>query len=169
VATFPRQVCGCRSRARDRGGCRAQRQASRYPAPGLRQVHLWPARRGQTPDPRGHQADGHHRLSSTASKFAAEARAQPARNFRSTVIAHDQLWHVFGTASRTWPLSAACHRITQDQPPTAYPQVRGCLSRWWQVLGSNQRRLSRRFYRPLPLATRATCRGPSRQGQHVEG
>ena len=28
---------------------------------------------------------------------------------------------------------------------------------WWQVLGSNQRRLSRRFYRPLPLATRATC------------
>src|SRR5689334_19861744 len=31
---------------------------------------------------------------------------------------------------------------------------------WWQVLGSNQRRLSRRFYRPLPLATRATCRTP---------
>jgi hypothetical protein len=31
---------------------------------------------------------------------------------------------------------------------------------WWQVLGSNQRRLSRRFYRPLPLATRATCRKP---------
>ena len=26
----------------------------------------------------------------------------------------------------------------------------------WRVLGSNQRRLSRRFYRPLPLATRAT-------------
>ena len=36
---------------------------------------------------------------------------------------------------------------------------------WWQVLGSNQRRLSRRFYRPLPLATRATCRKPpSRDG-----
>jgi hypothetical protein len=31
---------------------------------------------------------------------------------------------------------------------------------WWQVLGSNQRRLSRRFYRPLPLATRATCLAP---------
>lgn len=27
----------------------------------------------------------------------------------------------------------------------------------WQVQGSNLRRLSRRFYRPLPLATRATC------------
>jgi hypothetical protein len=33
--------------------------------------------------------------------------------------------------------------------------------RWWQVLGSNQRRLCRRFYRPLPLATRATCLGPA--------
>jgi hypothetical protein len=45
----------------------------------------------------------------------------------------------------------------QDQPLTALIQVRGRLSRLWQVLGSNQRRLSRRFYRPLPLATRATC------------
>jgi hypothetical protein len=153
-------LTGSLTPAGDRGGSRAQRQASRYPAPGLRQAHLRPARRGQAPDPRGHQADGHHRLSSTASKFAAEARAQPDRNFRSIVLAHDQLWHVFGTASRTRPLSAAWHRITQDQPPTAYVQVRGCLSRWWQVLGSNQRRLSRRFYRPLPLATRATCRKP---------
>jgi uncharacterized protein YajQ (UPF0234 family) len=30
---------------------------------------------------------------------------------------------------------------------------------WWRVLGSNQRRLSRRFYRPLPLTTRATRLG----------
>src|SRR6476660_10072938 len=28
----------------------------------------------------------------------------------------------------------------------------------WRVLGLNQRRLSRRFYRPLPLTTRATRR-----------
>ena len=35
--------------------------------------------------------------------------------------------------------------------------VMTCDFSWWQVLGSNQRRLSRRFYRPLPLATRATC------------
>ena len=46
-----------------------------------------------------------------------------------------------------------------DQPQTAFAQVRWHLTRWWQVLGSNQRRLSRRFYRPLPLATRATCLG----------
>ena len=32
----------------------------------------------------------------------------------------------------------------------------------WRVLGSNQRRLSRRFYRPLPLTTRATRLGKVR-------
>ena len=41
------------------------------------------------------------------------------------------------------------------------PQLTGRFRRSWQVLGSNQRRLSRRFYRPLPLATRATCLVPS--------
>ena len=39
-----------------------------------------------------------------------------------------------------------------DAPPIASAQVRGCFTRWWQVLGSNQRRLSRRFYRALPIA-----------------
>ena len=28
-------------------------------------------------------------------------------------------------------------------------QLTGRFRRWWQVLGSNQRRLSRRFYRPF--------------------
>src|SRR5664280_1361490 len=32
----------------------------------------------------------------------------------------------------------------------------------WQVMDSNHRRLSRRFYRPLPLAARATCRAAAR-------
>src|SRR5690242_12944280 len=36
-------------------------------------------------------------------------------------------------------------------------QLRVRFSWWWQVQGSNLGRLSRRFYRPLPLATRATC------------
>jgi hypothetical protein len=31
------------------------------------------------------------------------------------------------------------------------PQLTGRFRRWWQVLGSNQRRLSRRFYRPIAL------------------
>ena len=43
-------------------------------------------------------------------------------------------------------------------------QPAGRFRRWWQVLGSNQRRLSRRFYRPLPLATRATCLVPPHRG-----
>src|SRR6266536_3545614 len=34
----------------------------------------------------------------------------------------------------------------------------------WRVLGSNQRRLSRRFYSPFPLTTRATRQGRAPQG-----
>src|ERR1035438_4011979 len=52
----------------------------------------------------------------------------------------------------------------RDREETAriaeHSQLAGRFPRVWQVLGSNQRRLSRRFYRPLPLATRATCRMP---------
>ena len=33
------------------------------------------------------------------------------------------------------------------------PQLTGRFRRWWQVLGSNQGRRSRRFYRPLSLCT----------------
>jgi len=38
------------------------------------------------------------------------------------------------------------------EPLPAYALVRGCPCRWWQVLGSNQRTLSRRFYSTLLLA-----------------
>src|SRR5271166_1902320 len=34
----------------------------------------------------------------------------------------------------------------------AFPQPAGRFRRWWQVLGSNQRRLSRRFYSPILLS-----------------
>jgi len=54
----------------------------------------------------------------------------------------------------------ATHRLTATRrqegngPPGAFPQPTGRFHWWWQVLGSNQRRLSRRFYRPslLPKA-----------------
>ena len=36
----------------------------------------------------------------------------------------------------------------QNGPAGAFPQPGGRFRRWWQVLGSNQRRLSRRFYSP---------------------
>jgi hypothetical protein len=39
----------------------------------------------------------------------------------------------------------------------------GSSRRWWQVLGSNQRRLSRRSYRPLPLPP-----GQRAADQHLE-
>jgi hypothetical protein len=50
--------------------------------------------------------------------------------------------------------STALHDDTRrDKKETARiaenPQLSGRFRRWWQVLGSNQRRLSRRFYRPL--------------------
>ena len=52
------------------------------------------------------------------------------------------------------PCPTAVHDDTQwDKKETArraaFPQPAGRFRRWWQVLGSNQRRLSRRFYRPL--------------------
>src|SRR4029453_18434969 len=40
--------------------------------------------------------------------------------------------------------NGSAERGTGDRPP--YPQVRPRFRWWWQVLGSNQRRLSRRFY-----------------------
>ena len=48
---------------------------------------------------------------------------------------------------------------TRERPLTMFPLVRGRSPRVWQVKDSNLRRLSRRIYSPLPLATRATCRG----------
>ena len=52
------------------------------------------------------------------------------------------------------PCPTAAHDDTwRDKKETArraaFPQRAGRFRRWWQVLGSNQRRLCRRFYRPL--------------------
>ena len=66
-------------------------------------------------------------------------------------------------AVRYLSVTTAMHRPAVTHPDTrrdkketarrtAFPQQAGRFRRWWQVLGSNQRRLSRRFYRPLPLA-----------------
>ena len=51
-------------------------------------------------------------------------------------------------------LMVAHHDTWRDNAKTArvpgYTQATGCFRWWWQVLGSNQRRLSRRFY-SVPL------------------
>jgi hypothetical protein len=53
-------------------------------------------------------------------------------------------------------LTAAHHDTQRDNSKAArepgYAQATGRFRRWWQVLGSNQRRLSRRFYSP-PIPT----------------
>src|SRR5216683_8105715 len=52
-------------------------------------------------------------------------------------------------------LTAAHHDTRRDSSNKAREagntQLTGRFRRWWQVLGSNQRRLSRRFYRPIDL------------------
>ena len=55
-------------------------------------------------------------------------------------------------------LTAARRETQRDKSKKAREagiiQLTGRLCRWWQVLGSNQRRLSRRFYRPPVLVNR---------------
>jgi hypothetical protein len=56
----------------------------------------------------------------------------------------------------------ASHQAGQRKPPQTLCRFAvssmSCDTTWWQVLGSNQRRLSRRFYRPLIPANRNSCR-----------
>jgi hypothetical protein len=73
------------------------------------------------------------------------------------------------TLARIWHRGPSTGTWNRIQPPTTRPvkittepgssQLRVHFRWWWQVQGSNLGRLSRRFYRPLPLATRATCQG----------
>jgi hypothetical protein len=67
----------------------------------------------------------------------------------------DSVRHMSVTTA-TQRLTAAHHETQRDKTEktreAGYPQLTGRFRRWWQVLGSNQRRLSRRFYRPFPPA-----------------
>ncbi len=71
---------------------------------------------------------------------------------------------VLNQARRGCNRPSAIPRMSHDQPHTAAPSgiwlhaptcnrdakaSLSCCFAWWQVLGSNQRRLSRRFYRPF--------------------
>jgi hypothetical protein len=63
----------------------------------------------------------------------------------------DSVRHMSVTTA-TRRLTAAHHETQRHNNKkareTGYSQLTGYLRRWWQVLGSNQRRLSRRFYSP---------------------
>jgi hypothetical protein len=66
----------------------------------------------------------------------------------------DSVRHMSVTTARQG-LPAAHHDTQRDKRKKArepgYAPVTGRFRRWWQVLGSNQRRLSRRFYREHPV------------------
>jgi hypothetical protein len=68
-------------------------------------------------------------------------------------------------------LTATHHETQRDKRKKArepdYAQAMGRFRRWWQVLGSNQRRLSRRFHRPLPPPTRRPLTCSVSQTDHV--
>jgi hypothetical protein len=59
-------------------------------------------------------------------------------------------------AARSWPSRRSRAGGLADRSLSRPPRSRFTMSElgfcWWQVLGSNQRRLSRRFYRPLAKA-----------------
>ena len=89
---------------------------------------------------------------------------------------------VIRTARSTRTLSAttATHRPTvtdndtwRDKKKTArraaFPQPAGRFRRWWQVLGSNQRRLSRRFYSPSLLPEVHAADQRIRRSRHDRG
>jgi hypothetical protein len=90
--------------------------------------------------------------------------------------AHRPSWrHPRPSVMRPWTLQydgpqrdKVTHTGTeQKRPASANSQLAGRFPRVWQVLGSSQRRLSRRFYRPTALAA-ANIAHPrdSRGGQH---
>jgi hypothetical protein len=70
------------------------------------------------------------------------------------LLGPDSVRHMSVTTA-TRGLAAAHHETRRHSNKkareTGKTQLTGYLRRWWQVLGSNQRRLSRRFYRePIP-------------------
>src|SRR5258708_7507214 len=74
---------------------------------------------------------------------------------------------ISGAGARCWIRTGQAEPTVQDTAHLQRPgdlgvPVMTCDFSWWQVLGSNQRRLSRRFYRPRtrrPLPARTPCHG----------
>ena len=123
----------------------------------------------QTPGPPGGRTGMHARLSGARQAGTRDRRGP------SVAVRGKPTVHTDRPGGRT--PSAMCPWTPRHNGPTALQgdtrrdreetariaensQLAGRFRIWWQVLGSNQRRLSRRFYRPLPLATRATCQAP---------
>jgi hypothetical protein len=139
--------------------------AARPPRP---QVRTRPTRRLARAGRRRTGRPGYAAYASQASSPTPNNRTKRARIGKASGYTHRSFCP---DAVRYMSVTTAMHRPTvthadtcrdkkETARRTAFPQRAGRFPRVWQVLGSNQRRLSRRFYRPLPLATRATCRVP---------
>jgi hypothetical protein len=93
-----------------------------------------------------------------ARALQGHAAVPTIRARRATVVIADAVRYM-SVDSRKWPDSQGRGGTTTAGSTTArtgeHPQTTGRFRWWWQVLwqvlASNQRRLSRRFYRPLVL------------------
>jgi len=111
------------------------------PVAGFREVRAWahPGIAGDLPGPRQPVTGG--RIAATE-----ESSGSVNRWLRPDSVRH------MSVTTAMQGLTAAHHDTQRDKRKKArepgYAQATGRFRRWWQVLGSNQRRLSRRFYRP---------------------
>src|ERR1022692_3574987 len=93
----------------------------------------------------------------TVNRDASELRRSHAR--KAPASAQPDPMHVIYMSVHSWtqPDSHGLSGTSPGPKATArepqYAQVTGCFRWWWQVQGSNLRRLSRRFYR-TPLLMR---------------
>ena len=132
-----RSGCPPRSQVRTRPACRrARAERRRNRPPGMRRMH-------QSGEQAGCSGNGTKRARIGKASGSADRSFDP-----------DAVRYMSVTIATPWP--TAVHDDTRrDKKETArraaFPQRAGRFRRWWQVLGSNQRRLSRRFYRPLLL------------------
>jgi hypothetical protein len=115
---------------------RTGRTQRRSPSPRLRQV---PRRR------RGHCQHAHrHRPAGRLMPHRRDqARWAPDQCEPTPRISHDQRQRRLLVASSC----IGCKRLRDAKASLS------CTFRWWQVMGSNHRRLSRRFYRERPPLT----------------
>jgi hypothetical protein len=83
---------------------------------------------------------------------------------------HTAPWPQFPSAIRPWTAQHADlqrYKVTHPRTETKQPvsqenPASGHIRRWWQVMGSNHRRLSRPFYRPLLFPTTEHSARPTR-------
>ena len=134
---------------RDHGGRRRRRRAGT------------PGRRLQ----RDRQQTRCHRGPSVAVRETADGAHRPSPG--ANPVRHTSV----DTATQRSTATQGDTRRDREKRPASYEnsQLAGRLRRWWQVLGSNQRRLSRRFYSPSLLPEVHTADQHIRRSRHDRG